>query len=354
MSPQPPSATRLLWAANAVLPLVPHLRATGFMQNLPQLRQKLQSMLFDFQTRARADGVNPERAAAAVEVLAALLDHVVTSMPWGADAGWESLSPTARARSPAERVLDTVSAPIDAGLRELVGIAVALGFERRLEGPDAAVLDQVRARLGRHAVLPSSKAPVIARRSLLSRWRPLWVSTLVAAAVLAVLYAGLSVSLGQRSDRVYARLAALARPAVGNGPVAAMHPRLSGSLAVQAAAHELSVRDEVDRSVLEIPAPQIFADDGVAWSAAAPKLLRTVADAIEPVAGRVQVIGHTAAGEKRSARYPSDWDWSVARARAVRDALQGLGIAANRLSYDGRAAVEGDAARIEIVVLVGR
>jgi type VI secretion system protein ImpK len=102
--------------------------------------------------------------------------------------------------------------------------------------------------------------------------------------------------------------------------------------------------------------------------------LQPVSAALQRVVGRVVVIGHTDAGSERSARYPSNWELSVDRARAVLDALVALGLPAARLRYDGRADTEAaDAAsaseaaaqaaakeapphngRIEIVLLAGR
>jgi len=93
--------------------------------------------------------------------------------------------------------------------------------------------------------------------------------------------------------------------------------------------------------------------------------LRPVAAALQRAPGRVLVVGHTDGKATRSARYPSDWDLSVDRARAVQDALRGLGVAADRLHYDGRADTEPRPApqataanigngRIEIMLLAGR
>ena len=97
---------------------------------------------------------------------------------------------------------------------------------------------------------------------------------------------------------------------------------------------------------------------------AAP-LLHTLATALDQVPGRILVIGHTAAATVHSARYPSDWDLSIDRARAVVEALQLAGIPARRLRADGRAATEplapddaarriGGDGRIDVELQVGR
>jgi type VI secretion system protein ImpK len=362
-------SARLLWEADAVLALVPQLRATGFVTDLARLRERMAGMLLDFQARARTSGIEASRATRATEVLAALIDQVVTSMPWGADAGWQSLgtpSTLAGGRRPAQHLLELARAsPSDAGINELIGVALALGFGGRSRGMDGPLIDQVRAQV-------TAPGPIHGPewRSFVERgnalWLPLWVSSLVIAALLAVLFFVLELSLGTRSDRLYARMAALNGPAaVTSRPLPAPQARLAGALSEQAAAMTLSVRDEIDRSVIVVPDVQLFAAGDATLRPTGADSLRPIAAALQRTPGRIQIIGHTDGTAARSVRYPSDWELSVDRARAVQEALRGLGIAPSRLGHDGRASVEpltadggtptvGGDGRIEIVLLAGR
>ena len=370
---------RLLWEADALLALVPQLRATGFVANLSRLREQIAALLRDFQTRARSHGIEAGRIEQATEVLAALIDQVATSMPWGAEVGWRSLAagaaPAGVARapvSPAARLSQlTRASSSDAGLRELIGVALALGFEGRLSGADAAQIDQVRSQLtaadpkpapaGGFALSPGASA--VERGSALSSWLPLWVVSVALAAALAVLYFALELSLGAKSDRLYARIAALRAPAAVVQALPASQPRLAGVLAEPVTAFDLSVRDEIDRSVIVVPGARLFEAGSATLQGASAELLRSIAAALQGTPGRVQVIGHTDGTVARSARYPSDWELSVDRARTVEEALHALGIDAARLSYDGRAGIEPASGatkapaaddRIEIVLLAGR
>jgi type VI secretion system protein ImpK len=195
---------------------------------------------------------------------------------------------------------------------------------------------------------------------------PLWVTSLVAAALLAVLYFSLALSLGEKSDRVYAQLAAL-RPekAASPQPLPASQPRLADLLSASVAAQRLTVRDEIDRSVVVLPDEALFEAGTAALRTAGLESLRPVAAALQSTPGRVLVVGHTDGKATRSARYPSDWDLSVDRARSVHDALRALGVGAARLRFDGRADTEplmttgatplsSGNGRIEIVLLAGR
>ena len=225
---------RLLWEADPILVLVTELRATSLVPDLGRLRARLVRKLQNFQDRAHAEGIEPLRVSQAAEVLSALIDHVVTSMPWGADAGWKSLGGSrASVRRPAERILEVArAASSDLGMSELACVALGLGFDKRSRGADDAQIEKVLARLtplhsekGAPAGLrlspdvPSS----LARRNAWTSWLPLWLASLVIAALLAVLFVVLSRSLDTTSERLSARMAALgaaATPAQGPQPPA--------------------------------------------------------------------------------------------------------------------------------------
>ena len=116
--------------------------------------------------------------------------------------------------------------------------------------------------------------------------------------------------------------------------------------------------------MIVLPGAQLFAAGGATLQPVGTELLREVAAVLTRTPGRIQIIGHTDGEAVRSARYPSDWDLSVDRARAVEDAFRGLGIDGSRMSYDGRGSIEpppsggsvgsGSDGRIEIVLLAGR
>jgi type VI secretion system protein ImpK len=380
---------RLLWEAGAILALVPQIRATGVIRDLARVRKKIAAMLADFQARMRARGIDATRISQASEVLAALIDHVVTSMPWGADAGWQSLGaaealmgsapPTTMptvARRATQRLHDIArTASSDAGMNELIGVALALGFDERNAGTDGAHIEQIRAQLAkpdRNRVAPTDRGlsphwqSSVARGRALTSWLPLWTSSLVIAALLVVFFIALELSLGTKSDRLYAQIAALKGPAsLTPQRLPAPQPRLSGALSAQMTAGSLSVREEIDRSVIVVPAAQLFETDNATLLPGAIETLRPIAAALLAAPGRVQIIGHTAAIQPRAARYPSDWELSVDRARAVKNGLHDLGLEAARLAHDGRAGIEplpaGDSTRaisgddrIEIILLAGR
>jgi type VI secretion system protein ImpK len=379
--PTPPTYadTRLLWQADPILVLATQLRTTSVIADLARLRTRIAGMFADFQVRAREGGIEASRIAQATDVLSALIDHVVTSMPWGADAGWRSVGKSSRSsssRRPAERLLEIArDCASDVGLSELIVIALGLGFDKRSRGVDDPQIEQLLDQLmKRHwkvrtpaeqRLSPELPASVQHRKAW-TTWLPLWVSALAVAALLAVLFFALELSLGATSDRLYARLAALQSPAaIARRPLLAATPRLAGALATQVEAGNMFVRDEIDRSVIVVPDAKLFDADSPTLRPRSADVLRPIVTALLRTPGRIQVIGHTDGTAPRSARFPSEWEFSVDRARTVQAALRELGIEASRITYDGRANIEpllpddraravSGAGRVEIVLLAGR
>jgi len=376
----------LISEADDLLALVPQLRSTAQIADLAQLREHVSLLLQRFDEGLRQRGVAVGLGQKAHFVLCALIDEVVQTMPWGATGAWERLNPldAVAGVNPAEASLRAFAqlATDRAGsrdLRELIYVALALGFDARGRVTAAGVgqADTMRARLAdvlkrkgdaAARALSARWQPAIGRASALGSWLPLWVGASVVGALLAVLYAWLTLALASQSDRVFARIAALRLPpalaAGAAAPAAAAQPRL-GPLLAHAQEGGFQVRDEIDRSIVTLDDQLLFEPGGASLLRAGAESLRPVAKALQGVTGQVLVIGHTDSRTARSSRYPSNWELSAERARAVRDALLLFGVPAQRMRYDGRADSEPLMAetanhapvysgRIEIVLLAGR
>ena len=69
-------------------------------------------------------------------------------------------------------------------------------------------------------------------------------------------------------------------------------------------------------------------------------LLRRIGEALAKVPGQVLVTGHTDNVQSRSARFPSNWHLSEARAASVRTLLLGTGLPAERVQAQGKGEAE--------------
>jgi type VI secretion system protein ImpK len=380
----PPGPNAVMSEADELLGLVPQLRSTAQIADLGQLRARIAALLEQFDERMRKRRVVPGQAQKAHFVLCALIDEVVESMPWGAGGRWERLNPLkaaagasagATVRMFAQLAEDRTSSR---DLRELVYVALALGFDARGRGAAAGGVDadQIRSRLAqalKRKSEPGTQAlsvrwqPAVGRGSAFGSWLPLWVGTFVVAALLAALYFSLSLALGSQSDRVFAQIAALRLPVPATATASAAppaSPRLVPLLGA-AVSPSVQVRDEMDRSVITLSDQLLFEPGTANLLGAGADALRPVAAALRDTAGRVLVVGHTDHEFEPSAMFPSNWELSVERARAVHDALLLDGVPESRMRYDGRADTEPLAAagtsqapvhsgRVEIVLLAGR
>lgn len=376
----------LVAAAHPLLALVPRIRATAQLGDPMALKESLAQGLREFEARARAAGIAPERALAARYILCTALDEAAGSTPWGGSGQWARHNllvafhnENAGGGKVFELMARLAEQPADnRDLLELVYAALCLGFEGRFGAAEGgrAQLEAVRERLaGILHKVRGDHAPALAqhwrgqatrRRALLS-WLPLWVSGSLAALLLLGVYVALAFSLDARSDPVFERIQALrlGTPPVPAAARPAPRPRLAQLLQPEIGTGALSVREELDRSVVTLRGDGMFEPGSAALSPAQEGLLRRVAQAVGQIDGEVLVTGHTDSRPIRSLRYPSNWQLSQERAGAVRALLVAAGLGATRVRAEGRAAGEPLAGndtpeqralnrRIEVIVYAGR
>jgi type VI secretion system protein ImpK len=358
---EPTGLNPLVAAANPVLALVPQMRATTHLHSADALRDSLAQAIRDFELRARQLGVNPDRSTAARYVLCTLLDETAAHMPWGVGGQWNRHSLLAMFHNEAgggEKVFRLLAklgqdSKSNEDLLELIYAAITLGFQGRYRSADggAAQLESIRERLaglvlkgrGPHSgALAENWAPaVLPRRSLLS-WLPVWVVAALVLMLLCLAYALFSWRLGAQSDPVYERITALRLPtaAAPRAPAPLAAGRLGPPLKADIDAGLLSVRDETQRSVVILRGDGLFAPGSASVDAARAAVLQRVAAALAKSPGRVLVAGHTDNVPISTARFPSNWHLSEARAQSVRQLFAENGVDPGRIVAEGRAAAE--------------
>lgn len=354
----------LLAVANRLLMLVPQIRQTRQVNDPAALRATLAQAIRDFATAAQDRGIEPQRVMAARYVLCTFLDEAAADTPWGGSGAWARLSLLAEFHNEAaggEKVFQLMArlaekADQNLDLLELIYAAIALGFEGRYRVVDngKVQLEAVRQRLGQiirqhRGAYPQPLAqhwqgqPVAQRRTL--SWLPLAVAAAVVMLVLGFGYAFYAQSLADRSDPAYAAIQRL-RLSPPVAPVAqpAPQPRLAVFLQPDIRAGIVSVRDEVDKSVVTVRGDGLFARGSAALLPEREELMRRIADAMVRVGGNVLVTGHTDNTPMRTARFPSNWHLSEERAKSVRDLMVAAGLPAERVRAEGRAEGEPVAA----------
>jgi type VI secretion system protein ImpK len=353
---------RLVRAANPLLDLVVPLRHTAQPPDLGQLRERLAAAIRSFETEARDSGVPLESIAAARYALCTLLDEAISGTAWGSGV-WGSRSLLVAFHNEAsggekfflvlQRLSQDPARHLD--LLELMYLCLALGLEGRFrlaEGGQAQ-LATLRERL--LALIRQHRGPL--ETDLSPHWRgaaapaasplrrtPVWVLAAVAGVLLLGAQLVASQLLNGRSDPVFAKLSALRQesaPAPRQAPPASVPPRVAGFLAPEVAQGLVTVAETAGRTTITLRGEGMFDSGSAEVNTRMTGLLARIGDALKTLPGKVLVIGHTDnARPGLSARFPSNYDLSKARAQSVLNALAGRAGPPERYSVEGRGDAE--------------
>jgi type VI secretion system protein ImpK len=360
----------LVRAANPLLDLVVPLRTTTQPPDIEELRQRLARAVQTFESEARAAGVDSESIAAARYALCTVLDETIASTAWGSGV-WGSrglLVAFHNEASGGEKfflILQRLTQDLRSNLNliELMYLCLALGMEGRYRLVDRGQeqLTALRERLQQliaqqrgtfeAELSPNWRGGSVLPQSSLRRV-PLWVLATAAGVVLVALQIGYGIVLNNASDPVYASLhqvhaarpvqtPAAPEPAQPPAPIPASSVRVAGFLAPEIAAGKVTVTESADRSVITLIGEGMFGAGKAELTPAFQTLLTRIGEALQPIPGKVLVIGHTDNSKPGlSARYPSNYDLSKARAQSVLQRLAQQAGPADRYSAEGRGDTE--------------
>lgn len=366
VAPIPPTAgglSALLRAANPLLELAVPLRQLPTHPNVQELHTQLMQMVHTFETQGRANGIDDEKLGASRYCLCTFLDEAISSTPWGAGL-WGSRSLLVTFHNEAsggerfflilQRLAQNPTANID--VLELLYVILGLGFEGRYRLVDGgrSQLDAIRERLEQMIRSQRGAAdrdlsphwqPVKAERKPMFQLVPLWVTAAVGCVVLVIAHLALSFSLNGASDSVFETLHGIR---VTPPPVLAAKlqaapspaPKLSQFLAPEIARGLVRVSELPDRTVVTINGDGLFASGSADLEPTYAQLIERIGDALKSVRGNVVVSGHTDNQRVFSARFPSNWHLSQARAEAVKDMLVERAGSPGRFSAEGRGDAE--------------
>jgi type VI secretion system protein ImpK len=351
----------LVGAANPLLDLVVPLRIMASHPNVEGLRQQLVGAIKKFEADAKALRVEQEAIAVARYSLCTFLDETISSTPWGGSGVWASRSLLVAFHNEAfggEKffiILQKLCQQPRANLHvlELMYLCLALGLEGRYRVLEngRSQLDTLRERL--QQLIQKERGPYEPELSL--RWKgssekrpglmrmiPVWVIAAVAGIILLAIHLSLSFLLNRVSDPVYAGLHRIqllgprpAPPPMLNPPV-----RVAKFLAPDIERGLVSVTETPDRSTIVLHGDGVFASGSADVVPSYDALLGRIGEALKPVPGKVIVIGHTDDIPSASARYPSNWALSKARAATVVQVLSSRAGPAVRYSVEGRGETE--------------
>lgn len=352
----------LVRAANALLDLVVPLRHTAQPQDLNALRERLATAIRTFETDARGAGVDPESIAAARYALCTLVDETISGTPWGSGV-WGSRSLLVAFHNEASGgekfflVLQRLSQdPVrHLDLLELMYLCLALGLEGRFRLADGG---QSQLTVLRERLLGLIRQHRGARETALSpHWRgaepravsplrttPVWVIAALACVLLLAAQLLASTLLNRSSDPVFANLSALRQAQAAPAPVAPATPSTSRTatfLAPEVARGLVTVTETPGRTTITLRGEGMFGSGSAEVDRDTAPLLERIGDALDTLPGKVILVGHTDNTKPGlSARYPSNYDLSKARAASVMNALAARAGPEARYSAEGRGDAE--------------
>jgi len=350
----------LVALAHPLLMLMVRVRTASQVAAPAALKESMEQGLRDFEVKARAQGIASERVLAARYILCTALDEAAAGTPWGGGGQWAQHNLLVTFHNETyggEKVFQLMvklaeDPATHRDLLELIYAVLTLGFEGRYGVVDGgrAKMEAVREQLAQ--ILRKARGDYATplaqhwqgqtqRKRQVLTWLPLWISATVAALLLVGVYMLLAGWLGDRSDPVFGEIQGLRlAPPVPAVPAPPAKPRLAQFLQSDIKAGLVTVRDEVDRSVVTVRGDGLFEPGSIALAGGREALMGRIADAMAKVGGAVLVTGHTDAQPIRSLRFPSNWHLSQERAQVVGRLLVAGGIPAERLRAEGRADAE--------------
>ena len=324
--------------------------------DVDQLRRAMVAAMRRFETDALSTGMDTRSLRAARYALCTTIDDMILSTPWGRSSSWAQQSMTSIFHNEVtggERFYEILEQmQQDLGhhepVVELMYFCMSLGFVGRYRvmprGSSAlaelrdGVYRTIRQRRGEfERELSPQWRGVVAGRHRLSQWLPPWVVGLATAGIAVAIFVSLTLLLASVSDVAFAELFALpprgqitvprqsmpgipvvapalaATPAAPSGAAAAfrrfLEPEIKAGL--------VQVLQDAQSVTVRLTNRNMFGSGEANLAASYAPLLGRIGSALNDEAGNVLIYGFTDNQPIRTARFPSNFELSQARADAV-------------------------------------
>lgn len=352
-------SSKLVAAASPVLAAAVRIAAfRGTPPDPDQLKRGMVEEVRGFERRALETGLDTRALRAARYALCATIDDLVLSTPWGAASSWSQQTLTSIFHtevSGGERFFDILEQmQKDIGhngdVVELMYLCASLGFEGRYRIMPRGVgaLNEMRDSVYR--VVRNWRGEF--ERELSPHWRgidtghrplgqrvPLWAIGLGTALAAGLIYLGFNFALAGASDVSFAELyglpphgtPAVARAAAVQPPPPPPPPTQAAAAATASnAAGKLrtflepeikqglvTVLEDAQTVTVRLTNRTMFASGAATLSSGYDDLLARIGRALQEEQGAVTVNGYTDNQPIHTARFPSNFELSQARAEAV-------------------------------------
>ena len=387
---------RLNAAAATLFALISRIRNRAQHMEPDTLRRNVVAEVRAFESRAIAIGIDPQQVKVARYSICATIDDVVLNTPWGEQSNWamQSMVGTFHKETVGgDRFYDVLARlekdpPNNIELLEFMYMCLSLGFDGRLRVEQGGIDKHLRIREGLARIIRAQRGPVEQDLSprwrgvdrphkALSAWRPVYIAVALIAAILSLMYGGLSYVLGGTSDRLLGAMASidpgvpavLSRPAPPPPPPPPPPPEagptqqevVSGFLKPEIDDGLVKVFEDPTKLTIRIKGEGMFGSGSDTLADGYDARIERLAKALTDQPGKIIIVGHSDNVPIKSARFPSNQHLSLARAESVMKSMA-RHLDRKRMTAEGRAdkepvgsndTKEGRAAnrRIEIILL---
>lgn len=355
----------MLAAVLSMLSLASRLRQTAVYPAVDELRQRLSAEVSGFENRLLQSGISADQVRMASYALCSFLDEIILNTPWGSQSNWGHQSLLISFHKEAwggEKFFDILNMLVkqpaqNLALIELFYLFLSLGFQGKFRILSNGLNELEKFRLELYQLVQRVKGDF--ERELSPRWQglrdirnalvrfvPLWVVGAILGVALILAYIGFVLALNARSDQLFTELFDLAKQrmdiaqAVAPMPAVLVKPqvperreRFKQLLANEIAADMVEV---VDDRLLRVRNSFASASDQV--KPEFEPMLKKIADELVAGNDRLLVTGHSDNVPIRTARFPSNWHLSTARAKSVsEDIIKLVPSLSGKIRSEGRA-----------------
>jgi len=332
-------------AALSLLSLVSRLHNSTSHRDIEGLQRQLFGEIRAFENKILQQGTPQDLTRMASYALCSLLDETILGTPWGWQSNWGQkslLSVIHKETLGGEKFFPIIEhlrqqPAQNLNLIELCYLCLSLGFQGKYRNMQNGLnaLEQYRADL--YTLIQRQRGDY--ERALSPRWQglkdvrnalirfvPLWVVASVAAAILFLAYLGFLFSINGVSDQTRARLAALGLEKIST---AAVLPKPVVKLPVPGRVERFTrlLAGEIGKDMVEVIDDRTLRIRN-SFPSGSDQVKPEFVDMLRKIAGElgagrdsVLITGHTDNTPIHSARFPSNWDLSNARAKNVADLL---------------------------------
>jgi len=286
----------------------------------------------------------------------------VLNTPWGSQSNWGHHSLLIQFHNEAwggERffqIIDRLKQHLaqNLNLLELAYMCLSLGFEGRyrIAGSGMREIEQLRQEL--YLLITRLKGD--SERALSANWQglrnirssliqhvPIWVIAVVAGSLLMLIYFGFSFAINSASDRAYKEFSAIAQEENKTLAVRLREPEAPAGVPARADRFKRLLATEIAREMVEVLDGSILRISNSFPSGSDQikqdflSMLAKIAQELQTDNSRILVVGHTDDRPIFSARFPSNWHLSQARAKNVANILEASAPMQKRISFEGHA-----------------